>query len=143
MKNNIIKFLLGEDSFDGVWFGEKHPTEQGVFWWRKHLRQHIEQNKALRIPAVFSHSRKRGKTLDTVIAIKAALEQGGRVGVFGCEDPRPILDRLKELGINVIAEPMIKTQPLKAVYETDGFEEYISGFDGGEKKQIGFIFCCG
>lgn len=39
MKNDIIKFLLGEDSFDSVWFGEKHPTERGAFWWRKHLRQ--------------------------------------------------------------------------------------------------------
>lgn len=37
----------------------------------------------------------------------------------------------------------IATQPLKAVYETDGYEEYISGFTGGEKKQTGFIFYCG
>ena len=49
MKNDIIKFLLGEESFDGVWFGEKHQTEQGAFWWRKHLRQFINENQALRI----------------------------------------------------------------------------------------------
>jgi hypothetical protein len=56
MENNIIKFLLGEDSLDGVWFGEKHPTEQGNFWWRKHLRQFIEQNQALRIHDVVGQS---------------------------------------------------------------------------------------
>jgi hypothetical protein len=56
MKNDVIKFLLGEESFDGVWFGEKHPTEQGSFWWRKHLRQFINENQALRIHAVVGRS---------------------------------------------------------------------------------------
>lgn len=37
-EENVIKFLLGESSLEGVWYGEKHPTEQGRFWWRKHLR---------------------------------------------------------------------------------------------------------
>ncbi len=36
--NTVIAFLLGEGPLDGVWFGEKHPTERGNFWWRKHLR---------------------------------------------------------------------------------------------------------
>lgn len=39
--NAVITFLLGEGPLDGVWFGEKHPTERGNFWWRKHLRQNI------------------------------------------------------------------------------------------------------
>lgn len=56
MKNDIIKFLLGEESFDGVWFGEKHPTDQGAFWWRKHLRQFIDENQALRIHDVVRRS---------------------------------------------------------------------------------------
>lgn len=56
MKNDIIKFLLGEESFDGVWFGEKHPTEQGDFWWRKHLSQFINENQALRIYYVVGQS---------------------------------------------------------------------------------------
>jgi len=43
MDNTILKFLLGEGSLDGVWYGDKHPTEQGMFWWRKHLRQYLEQ----------------------------------------------------------------------------------------------------
>lgn len=101
-----------------------------------------ENEKAFAIHGV-SHSRKTGKTLAMVMGIKATLEQGGKAGVAGCKDPQPIIDRLKEFGINAIAEPMIATQPLKAVYKTDGFEEYISGFIGGEKKQTGFIFYCG
>lgn len=45
MKNDVMKFLLGEGPLDGVWFGDKHPTEKGAFWWRKHLRQFITQNQ--------------------------------------------------------------------------------------------------
>lgn len=35
----VAGFLAGELPLDGVWFGEKHPTERGAFWWRKHLRE--------------------------------------------------------------------------------------------------------
>jgi hypothetical protein len=35
---DVIAFLMGEAPLDGVWFGDKHPTEKGAFWWRKHLR---------------------------------------------------------------------------------------------------------
>lgn len=90
-----------------------------------------------------SHSRIIGKTHAMVMGIKATIDKGGKAGVAGCKDPQPILDRLKALGIEAKAEPMIATQPLKAIYETDGFEEFISGFTGGEKKQTGFIFYCG
>lgn len=36
-ENDIIKFLSGEQPFDGVWFGDKHPTKEGKFWWRDYL----------------------------------------------------------------------------------------------------------
>lgn len=101
-----------------------------------------KSEKALRIGSV-SHSKVVGKTHAMVMRIKATLEQGGKAGVVGCKDPQPILDRLKTFGIDAKAEPMIATQPLKTIYETDGFEEFISGFTGGEKKQTGFIFYCG
>lgn len=64
MKNDIIKFLLGEESYDGAWFGEKHPTEQGVFWWRKHLRQFIGENQALHIHDVVGRSELLNAFLD-------------------------------------------------------------------------------
>lgn len=35
----MLNFLYGAGDFDGVWFDQKHPTEKGVFWWRKHLRR--------------------------------------------------------------------------------------------------------
>lgn len=66
MKNDIIKFLLGEDSFDGVWYGEKHPTKQGAFWWRKYLRQFISESQSLHIHDVEGQSeqlRDFGKSL--------------------------------------------------------------------------------
>jgi hypothetical protein len=34
----VFAFLLGSGPLDGQWFGDKHPTEKGAFWWRKHLR---------------------------------------------------------------------------------------------------------
>lgn len=34
----VAAFLLGEGPLEGAHFGEKHPTHQGNFWWRKHLR---------------------------------------------------------------------------------------------------------
>ena len=101
-----------------------------------------ENQQAFAIHGI-SHSRKAGKTHAMVMGIKATIEQGGKAGVAGCKDPQPILDRLKKLGTEAKAEPMIATQPLKAIYETDGFGEHISGFTGGEKKQTGFIFYCG
>lgn len=33
----VIEFLKGSAPLKGVWFGDKHPTERGAFWWRKHL----------------------------------------------------------------------------------------------------------
>jgi len=111
----------------------------------KELSKQVSDDKdkeALRIGSV-GHSRIVGKTHAMVMGIKATIDKGGKASVAGCKDPQPILDRLKALGTTAKAEPMTATQPLRAVYETDGFEEYISGFTGGEKKLIGFIFYCG
>lgn len=33
----MLAFLNGEGPLDGVYFGERHPTENGVYWWRKRL----------------------------------------------------------------------------------------------------------
>lgn len=35
----MLNFLFGAGEWYGVWFGEHHLTEKGVFWWRKHLRR--------------------------------------------------------------------------------------------------------
>lgn len=102
----------------------------------------MEDNKQWDLYGV-SHSRKVGKTQAMIRAIKATLEEGGKAGVAGCKDPQPILDRLKGFGIDAKAEPMIATQPLKAEYGFDGYEEYLSGFKGGQKKKTGYIFYCG
>lgn len=37
--DTVIKFLLGEGALDGVWFGDKHPTKPGNYWWRGYLRE--------------------------------------------------------------------------------------------------------
>jgi len=33
----VVTFLRGAGTLDGVWFGNRHPTERGEFWWRKWL----------------------------------------------------------------------------------------------------------
>ena len=88
----------------------------------------------------FSYSRKTGKTLAMIIGIKNTIKKRGRAGVIGCEDPQPIIKKLNELGVDVKSEPIISTKPLKPIYKTNGFEEYISGYTGGEKEQTGYIF---
>jgi hypothetical protein len=35
--DELVAFLNGQATLDGVWFGEKHPTEKGLYWWRKRL----------------------------------------------------------------------------------------------------------
>jgi hypothetical protein len=35
----IIQFLNGSHSYEGVWFGERHPNRQGNFWWRSILNE--------------------------------------------------------------------------------------------------------
>lgn len=42
----IITFLLGDGTFDGIWFGNYHLTEKGKFWWRKHLKEYIDKQEA-------------------------------------------------------------------------------------------------
>jgi len=88
------------------------------------------------------HNRMIGKTHAMVLSIKATLDIGEKAAILGCKDPQPILARLKKLGINAKAEPMIATQPLKPIYSTDGYEERVIGLTGGEKKHTGHIFYC-
>lgn len=33
----VVEFLKGAAALDGAWFGERHRTERGAFWWRKRL----------------------------------------------------------------------------------------------------------
>lgn len=46
----IFAFLDGSAAFEGVWFGDKHPTRKGAFWWRSVLRE------ALATPTAASQS---------------------------------------------------------------------------------------
>lgn len=38
-QRKFLRFLVGSDDWDGVWFGEPHPTKKGVFWWRRDMRK--------------------------------------------------------------------------------------------------------
>lgn len=35
--DDMIRFLRGEAPLEGIWFGDRHPGEDGRFWWRTRL----------------------------------------------------------------------------------------------------------
>jgi hypothetical protein len=35
--DELRAFLIGAGPLDGVWFGDRHPTRKGAFWWRNFL----------------------------------------------------------------------------------------------------------
>jgi len=38
-QTDLLNFLLGASDIDGVWFGDRHPSHKGAFWWRENLRR--------------------------------------------------------------------------------------------------------
>jgi len=38
IEREVVEFLCGAAPLDGVWFGDRHPTERGMYWWRKYLQ---------------------------------------------------------------------------------------------------------
>lgn len=40
---DIFKFLDGSQDYQGVWYGDKHPTLKGNFWWRSVLKDQIQK----------------------------------------------------------------------------------------------------
>ena len=89
-----------------------------------------------------SGSRLFGKTNAMILSMIPELKAGSKIGVTGCKDPKDIIERLKAHGIEVQSEPMIATQPLKAVHNLNSIEGEIIRFEGGNKVQTGFLFYC-
>ena len=81
-----------------------------------------------------------GKSIAMIHNLRLQLEKGNKVAVVGCKDPKPILDQLKELGLEASAQPMMATDSIRSIIALDGFEEKVIGFTGGDKKQTGFTF---
>ena len=85
-----------------------------------------------------SGSRLIGKTNVIILGMISELQKGGKVGVAGCKDPKYITERLKEKGIEVKSEPMIRKGQAQPIYEDEG----IIGFENSDDVQIGFLFYC-
>lgn len=81
--SDVFKFLLGEGSIDGAWFGDLHPQAKGQFWWRKHLRAEIERltrgrdryHAALVELSCLGNGELPGNSTGNTIAIRALKEQ--------------------------------------------------------------------
>jgi hypothetical protein len=89
-----------------------------------------------------SGSRLSGKTNAMILSMIPELKAGSKIGVAGCKDPKDITERLKAHGIEVKSEPMIATQPMKAIHNLNSIEGDIIGIEYGEKVQTGFLFYC-
>lgn len=37
VRKDLVEFLRGSESIDGVWFGDKHSSHVGTYWWRNLL----------------------------------------------------------------------------------------------------------
>jgi len=102
-------------------------------------------NKPLKpafLQGAVSGSRLSGRTNAMILSMIPELKSGGKIGVAGCKDPKDITERLKSHGIEVQIEPMIATQPLKAIHNSNSIDGEIIGFEGGDKLQAGFLFYC-
>lgn len=42
-EGTILQFLNGTHSYEGVWLGDKHPTREGLFWWRPILIEYFKE----------------------------------------------------------------------------------------------------
>ncbi len=58
----IIQFLDGSHSYEGVWFGEKHPKRKGQFWWRSILREYFKKQIVDAVNHGYGQGSKRSKT---------------------------------------------------------------------------------
>jgi len=43
--NNLLGFLYGENSYNGVWFRSTPEGANGAYWWRKELRRLIKKER--------------------------------------------------------------------------------------------------
>ena len=84
--------------------------------------------------------RNTGRTHDMVLSIKTALQQGDNIAVIGCTNPKPILDRLGELGVIAKAKAMLTTKSLEPVYGIVGNEEHIVNWKTAKEQLTGYIF---
>ena len=39
INGDVWDFLMGVGPLEGFYFGEKHPSRKGAFWWRKVMRE--------------------------------------------------------------------------------------------------------
>ena len=39
--SEVFQFLMGRGPLEATWFGDKHPTRPGEFWWRSVIRDRM------------------------------------------------------------------------------------------------------
>ena len=84
--------------------------------------------------------RRKGMTLALVLEMKDRLDKMETVAVVSKEYPSAIENILKQQGVDFKVEEAEHIPRFEAVWETDGFEGYISGYVEKPKTFSTFIF---
>jgi hypothetical protein len=82
-------------------------------------------------------ARQDGAQHELALELKASLEKWGEVGVACMTDPRDVLNRLEQLGVNAIAEPKYRWMP--PLIKRNQFGEPVDMIYG-EKVKTGYVF---
>jgi hypothetical protein len=109
---DVVAFLHGRAPLDGVWFGEKHPTLPGNYWWRKFLSRPpvTEPSRAsvlvdaLEELSKLGNGNAPGNSDGNVIAQRALARYRESVTEPGCETP---VDHSPEGGGQGWSEPTV------------------------------------
>lgn len=95
----VFAFLDGSGPLDGVQFGEKHPTEKGSFWWRKHLRAALAANLAQPVQDIkpWQERTEAMSDADIIAAMKAEIAAiRAALAAKGPASPEPRADAQRE-----------------------------------------------
>jgi hypothetical protein len=112
-ENDIINFLLGVGSFDGIWFGDKHPAYTGNFWWKEFIENNYKVIAELRDRLTESNL-EIDRLRERIVALQA--------------DSREAF--LKTLSYTPMPDTLMEVSDYKDFPEPETFERIVIGYYG-------------
>lgn len=84
--------------------------------------------------------RKTGKTYALALTVKDTLSKGDNFVIVSKSFPSQLTTILTSLEVPFTYDPLIRKGDLTAIYDREGGEEFIYGFENSEDKIAGYIF---
>lgn len=114
VNKTIIEFLLGEKSFNGLWFGEKDERESS-FWWRKYLIKYILEKQS-----------------DVAVPIDDKIEYWKRL--FNQQNNLAEKRRKQNIRMQITLNQLCQSKPIVEEYEVDIFSLVQSAWKQTDKQ---------